>query len=157
VCDCDPSFGVTALRPDLAGPVSRVEWRWALFIVSARTSGERRIEAACRHYACEGDPLNEQTFDTLSRRADLGLSRRMSLVALGAAALIGLTPARADAGKAGKKARKKCKSQVAACATGIAQVCTGSPECANLIPCCDFLGTCDAGAFIQCIGQNSPQ
>ena len=68
-------------------------------------------------------------------------------------------PVDAEAGNAGKKARKKCKSQVAQCATGIAQICTGDPHRANLIPCCDcdFPGSCNATEFIQCIGRNSPQ
>ena len=47
--------------------------------------------------------MDETRFDALTRRA--------SLAGLGAAALLAAAPLAADAGKAGKKARKRCKRQ----------------------------------------------
>ncbi len=50
--------------------------------------------------------------------------------------------------KAKKKAQKKCRQQVPQCETALAQV--GSPQFAF---CCQFLGSCNATQFIQCIAN----
>jgi hypothetical protein len=89
-------------------------------------------------------------------------SRRGLVGRLLAAVPVGMTVAvlheRAPT-QAGKRCRRRCKAQVAPCRAVIAEACAGpgsDPECAErLLPCCDPLATCDAGAAFQCIAANS--
>jgi hypothetical protein len=53
----------------------------------------------------------------------------------------------------------RCQSQVEPCRTVIEEACArdgNNPECAQrLLPCCEPLATCDAGAAFQCIADNT--
>lgn len=84
-----------------------------------------------------------------------GLTRRASLVALGAAGLSAAIPPRAAKGKKKKgKANKRCKPQVAQCQAFFALECGGdvtAPECAALVTCCESLGTCNFDGLITCL------
>jgi hypothetical protein len=95
--------------------------------------------------------------DALAHRAAEGVSRRRSLMTLGgvglASALTG--PLSAGAKKPGKKqANKRCKRQVAPCATTVQAECdendTKPDRCAEVIACCDFFARCNAGGFLAC-------
>jgi len=89
--------------------------------------------------------MNDVSFDALSRRA--------SLVALGAAGLAAAFAAPiADAkNTTKKKARKKCKKQVGQCLVFLEGRCAGDPACiANSVRCCPFLGNCDVIGFFAC-------
>jgi hypothetical protein len=89
--------------------------------------------------------MNNATFDALSRRA--------SLVTLGAAGLAALAdPVVADAkNTAKKKARKKCQQQVGQCTAFLAEQCDGDPSCLAVTACCPSLGNCDVAAFFACL------
>lgn len=98
--------------------------------------------------------MHETAFDTLARQASSVHDRRASLKALGAAAIVAAVaaPRAADAGKSSKKAAlKKCKKQVSACKNEFEKACDGNETCLTLVPCCDFLKTCDAAGQIKCI------
>lgn len=95
--------------------------------------------------------MNDRAFDTWSRRA--------SLLTLGAAGLAGLAAPRATgAKKKGKKnGDKKCKKQVGACRTGLADLCEvvfGADDVAACLelfgPCCDFLKGCNTAQAFAC-------
>jgi hypothetical protein len=90
--------------------------------------------------------MNDLSFDVFTRRASLA-----TLSAAGLAALVG--PFAADAKSANKKAKKKCKSQVAQCTAFITADCSDNPnpECLAVLPCCDSLGTCDVNTFFACL------
>lgn len=103
--------------------------------------------------------MTNSTFDAFTRQTANRISRRGSLLTLGgagiAAALGGPLAAEAKPGskkktkrKAKKKAQQKCQQQVPQCETAIAQL--GFPEQTF---CCQFLSTCDAAAFIQCLAN----
>lgn len=83
------------------------------------------------------------------------LTRRASLVALGAAGLSAAVPPRVVKGKKKKgKANKRCKPQVAQCKSFFAIDCGGdlsSPECTALLTCCESLGTCNFDGLITCL------
>ncbi len=81
------------------------------------------------------------------------LTRRASLMALGAAGLAGL----ANSNIAGAKKRKKkgdvnklCKKQVGQCTTLLTAACGDQPTCPALVACCSSFGTCNATEFITC-------
>jgi hypothetical protein len=97
--------------------------------------------------------MNGSPFDVLARHAGAVRDRRATLQALGAAALGAATAPRAATAKpkAGKKARKKCKKQVGQCRAVFAECCGDEQECLDAaFACCQNLGTCHAGAFIEC-------
>lgn len=75
-----------------------------------------------------------------------GVSRRASLLSLGALGLSALTP-RHSAAK--KKANSRCKKQVGQCQTSITTICNGS-NCPAAIACCDLLSGCNFTAFAAC-------
>ena len=54
---------------------------------------------------------------------------------------------------------RRCQAQVEPCRQVIEEACAGdgnNPECAQrLLPCCEPLATCDAGAAFQCIATNT--
>src|SRR5215213_4438963 len=55
--------------------------------------------------------------------------------------------------KARKKAEQQCKNQVERCITGVTPQCKGRPEClAAVQQCCPMLESCNAIAFLDCIG-----
>jgi hypothetical protein len=114
----------------------------------------------------------ENTFDSISRRAAAAITRRTSLMTMGAAGLAALS--RATTGdakknkkgkKADKKAKKECQAELAACTTEatrcaaqveqctavFAAVCGGDPACDDQIACCSKLASCDVNAFFACL------
>jgi hypothetical protein len=100
--------------------------------------------------------MTQQTLDSLARHASAPQDRRTSLKALAAAALLGAStaPLAAQAkSNAGKKARKRCKKQVAPCRAALEPACDpGNPDCPGKVAeCCQFLAQCNAGAAMQCV------
>jgi hypothetical protein len=98
--------------------------------------------------------MTQQTLDALARRASALPNRRTSLKALAAAALLGAAPLAAQAkGNASKKAKKRCKKQVAPCRAVLEPACApGNPDCpGDVARCCQFLAQCNAGAAMQCV------
>lgn len=97
----------------------------------------------------------EQPVDVAADHTVGSRVRRASIVALGAAALAAVVtrPSPARAGKAGKKAKKKCKRQIGQCQSSIADLCADEPaECEEVLaPCCTSFKGCQAGAAYQCI------
>ncbi|MGH2618917.1 MAG: hypothetical protein ACRDJC_27125, partial [Thermomicrobiales bacterium] len=99
--------------------------------------------------------MSDSAGDAFARYAASALTRRVSLGSLGTAALVAVTrPARA-AGKAGKKANKKCRRQGAECRDTFLENCAASPDpdgCREAVDrCCELLGKCRAGAFLECL------
>jgi hypothetical protein len=96
-------------------------------------------------------------FDTLAPTA----SRRGSLLALGGAGLAALagafgTAAKPKPGKlARKKVKAKCKEQVGQCDLVLGVICATDADPAackkRFLPCCDLLGTCNAGGMLECL------
>ncbi|MGH2614317.1 MAG: hypothetical protein ACRDJC_03680 [Thermomicrobiales bacterium] len=94
----------------------------------------------------------------LTRRAAAAVTRRHSFLTLGAATLTAAAaPKSVEAGKAGKKARKKCKRQRGKCRASVEEFCEGDATCeSSLLPCCDPLATCNAGASTECLLTSIP-
>lgn len=97
--------------------------------------------------------MNVHMFDTVTRRAAGVVSRRRSLLTLGGAALGAIAaPAVAEAGKAGKQARKRCQRQRVQCRNLFVARCNGSINCEEaFLPCCEHFARCDAAAGIECV------
>lgn len=96
----------------------------------------------------------EQPVDVAAEQTVGSRGRRASILALGAAALATVArPSPTRAGKAGKKAKKKCKRQIGQCKSSIAALCADEPaECEKVLaPCCTSFKGCQAGAAYQCI------
>ncbi len=98
--------------------------------------------------------MSTRAFAAVTRHT-VAVSRRSSLVALGLAS-VGATPLLAGAkGKAGKKARKKCRKQVEPCKAAFDPVCEGTmgeEECRQFASeCCESLKTCNADAAMTCV------
>ena len=74
------------------------------------------------------------------------VSRRTSMLALGALGISMLAPRSAVAKK---KANSRCKKQVGQCRTSITAVCSGT-NCATAIACCDSLASCNFSDFATC-------
>jgi hypothetical protein len=74
------------------------------------------------------------------------------MTAAGLAAILGdsLT---ANAGKSGKKARKRCRRQARQCRGYFTTVCGSQAGCPDAFACCAFLETCNAGGFVTCLGE----
>jgi hypothetical protein len=111
--------------------------------------------------------VSTQVVDSLSRHT-AGISRRGSLMSLGAAGIVALASSvTAEARKSGKKNRKQCKSkttqqeedrcpgQVEPCVEFITAFCTGDPECLGQTSCCSLLNTCDVNTFLVCLINQS--
>lgn len=96
--------------------------------------------------------MKTDTFDTIARAA--GADRRRAMLALGAAglAMTLAQPRAAWAGKAGKKARKKCKRQIATCTDQVTAYCAQTAEptvCQDvLLPCC---ASCHVADGVMCV------
>lgn len=110
--------------------------------------------------------MHSPTFEALTLTAR-GITRRASLATLGAtglaAAVAGPLSADAKNKKKCKKRKKKCQSleeicapQVEECKTIVAIACGTDPGCDHLLDCCDVFETCDAGAFVACLGTPPP-
>jgi hypothetical protein len=100
--------------------------------------------------------MNDTMLDTVTRHAAGLVSRRGLRRVLGGAAVAGViaAPTIGSAGKAGKKAEKRCKRQREECRTVFADLCEGEPTCeAAYAPCCEHFSRCDAGKGIACMFQ----
>lgn len=93
-------------------------------------------------------------------RAARSFSRRASVFGLGGAALASVAlPMATRAGKAGKKAKKKCRRQIGKCQGSVTSFCAGPltidrETCeAAFLPCCPSFKGCKAGAAYDCIGD----
>ena len=75
-----------------------------------------------------------------------GLSKRASLLSVGALGISALMP---GVSTAKKKANSRCKKQVGQCQTSILSVCEGS-NCPAAIACCDLLKSCNFTNFVAC-------
>lgn len=75
-----------------------------------------------------------------------GLSRRTSLLTLGAPGIAALAPRPAVAKK---RANSRCKKQVGQSRTSITAVCSHA-NCAAAIACCDRLASCNFSDFATC-------
>jgi hypothetical protein len=117
--------------------------------------------------------MDNGLFESLSRHAASGISRRETLATLGAAGLSALVgPFAVDAKKGGKKKKKnqnqnttvvpapqecppapvdRCPAQAETCEILIARFCAGDPNCPTQVACCSLLETCDATGFFACI------
>ena len=114
--------------------------------------------------------MDTLSFDALTRTS-AGVSRRHSVMTLGAAGLAALlaVPIAAEAKHKGGKKKKKqkpappppvspapapapdlCAAQVEECSALLSNICGGIPECQDTVDCCSFFGTCEAGAFLTC-------
>lgn len=122
--------------------------------------------------------MNERTFDALTRRGAAGISRRTSLLTLGALGLATLAhPAPSDAAKNTKKRKRRkksaareqeittcqealaecssgaarCADQVGPCSTFLTASCAGKPNCIGQAACCPLLERCDVEGFLGCL------
>jgi hypothetical protein len=104
--------------------------------------------------------MSDQPFDALTHRAVGEISRRGSLLAIGAtglAAMLGgsLTATakknkhkkNKDKKKGQQQAEQECEEQVAQCQSILTSI-GGIPV--NQLTCCEFLGTCDFPQFSLC-------
>lgn len=108
--------------------------------------------------------MTDHAFDAIARHAAAAVSRRSSLLALGGAALAAsaVGPSVARAGKAGKKAKKKCKRQRGPCLDTVELVCAEltdpgaeREQCIETFTeCCGFLAKCQAANFFECVLGN---
>jgi hypothetical protein len=96
--------------------------------------------------------MNDRSFDRLTRRAARGVSRRASLLALGAAGLAGaFAGARVETANA-KHSKNPCKKQTDQCVSVFTPGCAGDPDClATLDRCCPIIGRCDFNGFFDCV------
>jgi hypothetical protein len=98
--------------------------------------------------------MTSEAFESLTRRAAAAISRRGSLAVLGGTALAAASrPEVSDAKKGGqsrgKKQKKKCKNDAAACKNTLIVGCQGDQECiTTLTPCRD---TCRENGFLTCL------
>jgi hypothetical protein len=93
-------------------------------------------------------------FETVTRHAAAGISRRSSLLTLSGAALAatagkpGVSAAKKGGESCGKKHKKKCNNNKAACNALAAPICP-DPEClATFAVCCN---ECFTAAFLTCL------
>ncbi len=104
--------------------------------------------------------MNTESFDTVTRLAAEGISRRRSLITLGSAAIVATVtrPSASEAKKKGpdckKKEKQRCASDAAACRATLAPFCAGDPTtCIILGACCD---TCSSNGFLTCLIAATP-
>lgn len=96
--------------------------------------------------------MNDRSLDRLTQRAAHGVSRRVSLLSLGAAGLAGVFAGiSADTAKA-KHKKSPCKKQTDQCVSVFTPGCNGKPDClATLDRCCPIIGRCDFNGFFDCV------
>lgn len=102
--------------------------------------------------------MSTDAFVVATRHAAEAVSRRSSLLTLGAAALAaGLAPPLGVAARksAAKKARKKCQRQSEQCRTFYQELCEEN-DCdeeavEDILQCCADFKTCNAAAFLDCL------
>lgn len=111
--------------------------------------------------------MTSNHIDTITRRVAGASSRRVSLLALGAAALSAALPASpAAAGKKARKQKKRCKkkirrtcnAQISACRAFYQEFCEeffppeDVEEClVGNFACCQEFGKCRLDAFLDCL------
>jgi hypothetical protein len=96
-------------------------------------------------------------FDAWTRQTAMTISRRRSILTLSGAGVAGAVagPLVAQAGKRGKKCKKKCQQQVSQCEDVVRAFCNDVDPSGNgclmtVLPCCDPLKSCNAAASTQC-------
>jgi hypothetical protein len=109
------------------------------------------------HFSIKERAMREHISDVITQRAADGITRRGSLMTLGAAGLAAIVggSATADAKKNKKKNKKKkqedpfklCAPQVEQCQTTV----TALEGNAAQIQCCDAFATCEASQFFLCL------
>jgi hypothetical protein len=104
--------------------------------------------------------MNEQIFDSLAQHAARGISRRASILTLGAT---GIATALSAPSIADAKKKMKCKKDtcsgfeeicaplVEECIDTVAAICPPNTDCSRLSNCCEDFETCDVGAFVRCL------
>lgn len=101
--------------------------------------------------------MSEESVYEITRRAAAAVTRRHAFLLMSGAAAAAATPGAAEAGEAGKKARKRCKRQRGACRESVEEFCEGNLECLDhLLPCCDPLETCNARESTECLLRPLP-
>ena len=107
--------------------------------------------------------MDHGVFDALTRQTAGGVSRRESIIALGAAGLMAAFAGPLTADAKNKKKKKKqaakrcptapdlCAPQVGPCTDFLTLLCSGDPSCLDSLACCSELGTCDVGGFLSCL------
>ena len=91
-------------------------------------------------------------FEALAVRAADAVTRRTSLLALGGAVLAGAAAPAVSGGKAGEKAKKKCRRQGKQCRAFATAECGNDQECLDaFLPCCAFFARCQAGRGLPCL------
>jgi hypothetical protein len=146
-------------------------------IATAELAELSPMPTSCLHPSSGDGQIKEHTsmddwsFATLTQKAAKDVSRRASLLTLGAAGLSAIvaSPFTSEAKKGRKKHRRnqsvpssppvppeadRCAPQVAPCQTFVTATCGISSTCPNQIQCCDLLGTCDASGFFACLAAN---
>ena len=99
----------------------------------------------------------EPSNNTRAQESGAAITRRGSLLSLGAMAFLAAVtdPAAAGAGKKGKrgkKARKQRQVRREQCVTFVEEQCEGNAEClAEFTQCCAFFGKSQIGAGLECI------
>jgi hypothetical protein len=99
------------------------------------------------------DFMSEKFFGAFASHAADAMSRRASLSALsGAAMAIASAPTVTSAGKAGKKANRKCRRQGKQCRAFATAECGDDQECLDaFLPCCAFFSRCQAEPGLPCL------
>jgi hypothetical protein len=101
--------------------------------------------------------MSDQSIYEITRRAAAAVTRRHSFLLMAGASTAAATPLTAEAGEAGKKARKRCKRQRGACRASVEEFCAGAPGCLDhLLPCCEPLATCNARESTECLIRPQP-
>jgi hypothetical protein len=97
--------------------------------------------------------MSGQGLEALARFAVTAVSRRTSLLALGGTAMaIAATPTVTSAGKAGKKAKQRCKRQGKQCRNVLAAECGNDQECLDeFLRCCGPFSRCQARQGFNCL------
>jgi hypothetical protein len=100
--------------------------------------------------------VNAQTVDTIAVQQPDRLPRRGTLISLAAALAAVTVPVPAAAKKRRKKkAKDLCQQQQGQCETVAAAICATAerPDAClrGMLPCCERLGTCDAGPAFECL------
>ena len=98
--------------------------------------------------------MNGVAFDSLSRLAAGAIPQRAQDRKRGTAVLASREPSVTAEGKNNKcrkRAKRRCKKQVAPCITGLTSFCNDEPVCvAAAQRCCPLLRSCDATGFLTC-------
>jgi hypothetical protein len=114
------------------------------------------------HAITKDDAMSDNAVEVFTRATASAFDRRVSVTALGGMILLAAArPLTAAAGKAARKAKKKCKKQVGQCRAFIAERCeliSSTPEdeaeCVALNdPCCEVFARCHGVSAVQCFAE----